>query len=194
MQQTSLSLLELLKQGSDSDAWQTMLNVYQPLISKWLLRFGTPTNELTDLTQNVLTVVVGKLAQFEHQGRTGAFRAWLRNITRNCLLEFWRQNKIVPLATGKTSFQENLNQLADQTSELSQLWNREYDSHVVVSLLNLIRPEFKPQTWSVFELFVIQGHKAADVAARLGITANSVFIAKSRIMSRLREVGKYMID
>lgn len=194
MQSTSISLLDLLKDGEDEQAWQTMVTIYQPLIKKWLGRLGTPANELGDLSQNVMTVVVRKLPEFEHGGRTGAFRSWLRNITRNCLLEFWRKNKQTPVATGKSEFQEQLNQLADQTSELSQMWDREYDEHVLASLMTVIRPEFRSQSWEAFELFVLEGIPATDVAERLGVSANSVFIAKSRIMMRLREVGKYMIE
>ena len=145
MQPTSLSLLELLKDGSDPSAWQSMLTIYQPLIKKWLGRLGTPESERNDLSQNVLAIVVSKLPDFEHAGRTGSFRAWLRNITRNCLLEFWRKNKFTPVATGKTSFQENLNQLADNTSELSQIWDKEYDEHVLASLLKMIRMNFSPK-------------------------------------------------
>ncbi len=194
MQSTSISLLDLLKDGEDDQAWQTMVAIYQPLIKKWLGRLGTPANELGDLSQNVMTVVVRKLPDFEHGGRTGAFRAWLRNITRNCLLEFWRSNRRTPVATGKSAFQEELNQLADQTSELSQIWDREYDEHVLASLMKVIRPEFQSQSWQAFELFVLEGIPAAEVADRMGVSTNSVFIAKSRIMTRLREVGKYMIE
>ena len=89
MQPTSISLLDILQQGDDQAAWERMLKIYQPLIKKWLVRFDAPTDDLNDLSQNVLTVVVRKLPSFEHAGREGSFRSWVRNITRNCLLEFW---------------------------------------------------------------------------------------------------------
>lgn len=171
-----------------------MLIIYQPLIEKWLVRFGAPSNDLHDLSQNILTVVIRKLPVFEHSGREGAFRSWVRSITRNCLLEFWRAKKIQPVATGKTSFLESLNQLESENSELSQQWNREYDQQVLASLLNQIEAEFRPATWQAFKRVAVDGQKPVDVAEELDVTVNSVFIAKSRVMSRLKVVGKHMID
>lgn len=171
-----------------------MVEIYQPLIEKWLRRFGAPPGELNDLSQTILTVVVKKLPAFEHGGRTGSFRSWIRAITRNCLLKFWRDNKLVPVATGKTSFNESLNQLADDSSELSQQWNREYDEQVLAAVLKQIRNEFQPQTWEAFKRVVVQEESPSDVARAMGISVNSVFIAKSRVLSRVRVIGKYMID
>ncbi|MEM7784448.1 MAG: sigma-70 family RNA polymerase sigma factor [Planctomycetota bacterium] len=194
MQHTSISLLDSLQDQEDQVAWQRMFEVYTPLIRKWLVRFHAPSTDVDDLAQNVMTVVIRKLPEFSHAGRTGAFRAWLRTITRNCLLEFWRKNKLTPTATGKTSFQDNLNQLSNDQSELSQQWNREYDQHVVASLLKTIQPEFRPKTWESFRLFVMEDKPAKEVAEILGVSVNTVFIAKSRVMSRLRTVGKNLID
>ena len=194
MQHTSLSLLESLKDHEDQLAWQQMHDIYLPLVRKWLIRFNAPTSEVDDLAQTIMSVVIRRLPDFTHAGRTGAFRTWLRTITRNCLLEFWRKNKLTPTATGKTSFQENLDQLSREQSELSQVWNREYEEHVVASLLKSIQSEFRPKTWESFRLFVMEDKSAKQVAGILNVTVNSVFIAKSRVMSRLRVVGKNLID
>lgn len=194
LQPTSISLLEILKQGDDHEAWQQMLVIYQPLIQKWLGRFGAPTSELPDLSQSILTVIVSKLPEFQHQGRTGSFRSWVKSITRNCLLEFWRAKKLHPIATGKSSFQEEINQLADDTSDLSAIWNQEYDQYVLASLLKQIRGEFKPSTWKAFQLVAIDGMAAKDAAEQLEVSLNSVFIAKSRVLARLRNAGKDLID
>lgn len=171
-----------------------MLIIYQPLISKWLGRLGAPSGDSQDLSQTILVVVVKKLPEFEHQGQAGSFRRWLKNITRNCLLEFWRARKFQPVATGKTSFQDSLNQLADESSQLSQLWDQEYDQQVLATLLKQIQKEFQPTTWQAFQLVAIEGLSGKVAAEKLNISINSVFIAKSRVMARLRAVGKYMID
>jgi len=135
-----------------------------------------------------------EIKSFEHNSLPGAFRAWLRNITRNCLYKMWRDKKIQPQATGKSSFQQMLNELVDDTSELSQIWDREYENHVLNSLLAIIEPEFKQQTWLAFKRVAVDDMTATEVAEELGITKNAVFIAKSRVLSRLREVGQHLID
>ena len=68
MQPTSISLLDLLRNKENQGSWETMVELYQPLIKKWLTRFGAPANDLEDLAQSVLIVVSNKLESFKHSG------------------------------------------------------------------------------------------------------------------------------
>jgi RNA polymerase sigma-70 factor (ECF subfamily) len=79
-----------------------------------------------------------------------------------------------------------LDPLADPHSDLSRLWDAEHNRHVVHRLLPSIQPEFEPTTWRAFQRTTLDGLKAAAVAAELGISVNAVFIAKSRVLRRLR--------
>jgi hypothetical protein len=83
---------------------------------------------------------------------------------------------------------------ADPASALSRSWDEEHDRHVVKSLLASIRLEFKPATWRAFERKVQDGEPALDVAAELGLSVNSVLIAKSRVLKRLREKAAGLLD
>ena len=87
-----------------------------------------------------------------------------------------------------------LNQLSDPTGELAHEWNRDHDSHVVAKLLALVQADFTSKTWQAFQRFALDGVPAEQVAAELGLSANAVFIAKSRVLSRLREEGAGLID
>jgi RNA polymerase sigma-70 factor (ECF subfamily) len=83
---------------------------------------------------------------------------------------------------------------ADPASALSRSWHEEHDRHVSKSLLASIRLEFKPATWQAFERQVQDGEPALDVAAELGLSVNSVLIAKSRVLKRLREKAAGLLD
>ena len=87
---TSTSLLDRLCDGPDPTGWGELVHLYTPLIRTWLGRHFLQAADADDLTQQVLTVVVSKLPSFRHNGRTGAFRAWLRGITVNTLRSFRR--------------------------------------------------------------------------------------------------------
>jgi RNA polymerase sigma-70 factor (ECF subfamily) len=82
MESTSRSLLYRAGQGQEP-AWQRLVEMYRPLIHGYLLHQKVPLQEADDLTQELLAVVVRELPRFEHAGRTGAFRTWLRQITVN---------------------------------------------------------------------------------------------------------------
>src|SRR5947209_18741636 len=81
MSDTSISLLERLKDPTDSVVWQRLVELYTPLIRHWLRRQDLQECELDDLTQDILSVVVRKVPHFQHNAEVGAFRSGLRQIT-----------------------------------------------------------------------------------------------------------------
>src|SRR5262249_22112466 len=89
MENTRTSLLGRACEGEES-AWRRVVELYQPLIRGWLLRQQVAAQEVEDLTQDVLAVLVKQLPRFEHAGRPGAFRAWLRTVTVNRARAYWR--------------------------------------------------------------------------------------------------------
>jgi RNA polymerase sigma-70 factor (ECF subfamily) len=194
MSETSASLLDRLRDQPDDASWQKLVDLYTPLIRGWLRRQARLEQDAEDLVQEVLAVVVRKLPQFRREPRTGAFRRWLRTITVNCLREFWRSRKNRPVATGKDEFLNMLEQLEDPNSGLSHLWDQEHDRHVTQRLLDMIKPRFEATTWQAFHRVAVEGAAADLVAAELGISLNAVFIAKSRVLSSLRQEGEGLID
>jgi RNA polymerase sigma-70 factor (ECF subfamily) len=182
MTPTSATLLQRLRDQRDSDAWKRLVHLYTPLIRGWLNRHLPQSADVDDLAQQVFAVVVEKLPGFEHNGRTGAFRAWLRGISVNRLRMFYRSRP----ETGPDQ-ETLLQQLEDPHSDLSRRWDREHDEHVVRQMLQLVEPEFKPTTWRAFRLLVLDCWEPEAVAVEVGVSVNAVFIAKSRVLRRLRE-------
>jgi RNA polymerase sigma-70 factor (ECF subfamily) len=193
MPETSISLLDRLRDSPDAASWQRLVDLYTPLIQTWLRRQGLQPADADDLAQDVLAVVVRELSAFEHR-RPGAFRSWLRTITANRLRNFWRARQARPAATGDSDFVRILEQLEDPHSELSRVWDREHDQFIVRRAMELIEPEFTPSTWQAFRRLAVDGAAVDAVAAELGLTANAVLIAKSRVFSRLRQEIQGLVD
>jgi RNA polymerase sigma-70 factor (ECF subfamily) len=194
MTPTSDTLLERLSVRSDAEAWGQLVDLYTPLIRGWLRRDLQLEQDADDLVQEVLCVVVRKLPQFRREPRPGAFRRWLRGITVNCLRDMWRARRSAPRALGASDFCEVLQQLEDPESGLSRLWDEEHDHHVARQLLARIRPHFEATTWTAFQRVALDAVPADQVARELGLSVNAVFIAKSRVLSRLRREGTGLID
>ncbi len=193
MSDTPISLLERLRLRPDPASWQRLVDLYTPLIRDWLRRQDVQPADVEDLTQEVLGAVARELPQFRHDLRRGAFRRWLRTVTVNRLRNFWRAARLRP-AVGGPAFEEALDRLADPDSDLSRLWDQEHDRNVVRRLLELVEPEFEPNTWRAFRLLVLEGQPARDVAAALGTSVNAVRIAKSRVLSRFRREIEGLVD
>ncbi|HEX5103080.1 MAG TPA: sigma-70 family RNA polymerase sigma factor [Pirellulaceae bacterium] len=194
MSSTSASLLDRLRDGPQSPAWLRMNDIYQPLIRSWLHRQDVLASDADDLVQEVLAVVVRRLPDFEHNQRVGAFRTWLKTITINVVRDHWRSKKNRPAATGSSQLHDFLHQLEDQDSGLSRLWDEEHDRHVTHRLLEMLKGDFEPKTWQAFTRMALDGLPAADVAQELGLTTNAVFIAKSRVLARLRQEAAGMVE
>jgi RNA polymerase sigma-70 factor (ECF subfamily) len=194
MAETSFSLLERLQQQPDPDTWARLVDVYTPLVRGWLRRHGVVVADADDLTQDVLAVVVRELPRFRHSGQPGVFRGWLRTITLNRLRGFWRARQAHPAATGGSDLAPVLEQLEDPHSALSRLWDEEHDRHVLRRLQALIEPEFSATAWRAFRRTVLGGEQAAVVAADLGTSVNAVLLAKSRVLRRLRQEARGLID
>ena len=183
---TSVSLLDRLRTSPpDHDDWGRLQDIYEPLIRGWLSRIPGLGDEVADLTQEVMVVLSREIPHFERR-REGSFRAWLRQVTVNRVRIHRRQQRRRPV-TEVDPAEGFLDQLAAPQSALTREWDVEHDQYVFRKLQVIVGPEFSPDSWEAFRRFAIDGLPAARVAAELGLSINSVLLAKSRILKRMRE-------
>ena len=96
----------------------------------------------------------------------------------------WRDHR--PVAVGGSDFLEQIEQLGDQRSQISKLWDSEHDRHVMSRLLELAKGKFAPVTWQAFKRQALDGAAPEAVAAELALPLHSVYAAKSRVLKALR--------
>jgi RNA polymerase sigma factor (sigma-70 family) len=193
--ETSLSLIDQLCRHPDAESWERLVSLYRPLLQGWLRRYDVLAEaDVDDLVQDVLVTVSQQLGQFRHNQRPGAFRSWLRAILFNRVQHFWRARQQRPAAVGGSDFLEQLEQLQDDGSQISQLWDREHDRQVMCSLLDMVQPRFAGATWQAFCRQVIDGAPAETVAKELGMPLHSVYAAKSRVTKALRVAGEGLVE
>lgn len=181
---TSNSLLDRARGGADG-AWERLVSLYSPLLDFWFTAAALQPADREDLTQRVLEILFRRLSDFEHNGRAGAFRTWLRGIVVNLLREFRRARPVAELPSDR---------LIDSDAELSNLWDDQHDCHILNGLMRLVRPQFTEATWQAFQRLAIDAEAVESVAAELGISVNAVLIAKSRVLSRLRQEAQGLVD
>lgn len=191
---TSLSLLDKLIRRPDSDSWTRLVEIYSPLLHRWLSRYGVQPTDADDLVQEVLSTVSRELARFEHRERPGAFRSWMRTILVHRLRNFWRLRRRRPLATGDVGLPREFDDLADPASSVSQAWNRQHDQYIVQRILERIQLKVASTTWEAFRRQAIEGIPASDVARDLGISVDAAYAAKSRVLKMLRQEARGLVD
>jgi RNA polymerase sigma factor (sigma-70 family) len=194
MNETSLSLLESLRCSPESESWSRLVDLYAPLIKSWALRYELQDSDADDVTQEVLLTASQDLGRFEHAGRPGAFRGWLKAILVNRLRNFWRARNRHAAGKNEVDLDARLARLEDPADEMSRIWNREHDQHVLRRLLALTERHFAPATWKAFCRTALDGAPADEVSRELGISLNAVFIAKSRVLNRLRQESEGLVE
>ena len=139
-----------------------------------------------DLLQDVFTTLLQELPRFQYQpGKS--FRAWLRTV----LLNRWRtlQRRRAPRAVSPEELDARP---ADDDPYLPG--EAEERRELVRRALGLIEGEFSPATWQAFRQCAVLGRRAAEVGAELGLTVNAVYLARARVLRRLREQLTGLVD
>jgi RNA polymerase sigma-70 factor, ECF subfamily len=178
METTSSTLLERVRDPADHAAWERFVSIYGPLLACWASKLKLPQREATDLVQDVLLLLVRVLPRFEYR-REGGFRNWLKTVAHNQWRTTARRRQLPFISSAEIDI--------PVPDEAEQFWEKEYHQRLVEQLLNNIRAEFEPTTWQAFDNYVVQGQDAELVARQLNLSRASVYLAKSRILKRLRE-------
>jgi len=181
MHTTSISLLERIRQPEERAAWGRFVELYTPLLYYWACRLGMQESDAADLVQDVFAVLVQKLPVFTYENGK-SFRAWLRTITFNKWRDFQRRRAAAP-GDGNPELLANL----PAPEPCDTFWEREYRECLVGRALELMQSEFQPATWKACWECVVVGRPAAEVATELGLSVDSVYAAKSRVLRRLRQ-------
>jgi RNA polymerase sigma-70 factor, ECF subfamily len=181
MHTTSISLLERIRQPAEREAWGRFVDLYTPLLYYWACRLGMQESDAADLVQDVFAVLVQKLPAFTYDNGK-SFRGWLRTITYNKWRDFQRRRAAAP-ANGNPAVLANL----PAPDSLDTFWEREYRECLVGRALELMQSEFEPATWKACWECVVSDRPAAEVARELGLSVDSVYAAKSRVLRRLRQ-------
>jgi RNA polymerase sigma-70 factor (ECF subfamily) len=193
MSDTRKSLL-LRAQTGEENAWKDLTDLYRPLIIGWLRRQGVAPRDLDDLSQEILLSVVKYLPGFEHSGCPGAFRSWLRTIVCSRTVDYWRGIDAGKQASSTSDAATALEQIEDPNSDLNRRWDEDHDRYVLGCLLDLVAEEFEPTTLNAFRRVTLDGVSGAEAAEELGLTVPAVYMAKSRVLKRIRQEAEGLID
>jgi RNA polymerase sigma-70 factor (ECF subfamily) len=186
----SSSLLERLR-VQEPEAWRRLVRLFYPLVRSWCERAGLGSEDAADATQEVFRALAGNIGRFRPEGGMNSFRRWLWGITRRQVLA-QRRREGVP-AAGGTEAQLRLAEVPEpeEASAAEALGER---NALLRRALDLLRSEVEERTWQAFWRVAVDGQAPADIAADLGLSVNSVYLAKARLLRRLREEFGGLLD
>ncbi len=183
---TRASLLVQLRDGTNHVAWQEFMKLYGPVVYGFARRRGLQDADAADLMQDVMRSVSGAIGRLEYDRNQGTFRGWLFTITRNKVFNFLSARRIRPQGSGDTTTNQLLNSHPD-TADDSDTWELEYQRRLASIAMDRIKGEFQENTWRAFQLTAVEGIAAAEVAKQVGISPGAIYVAKSRVLARLKQ-------
>ncbi len=192
---TRVTLLYRLRDGRDGDAWREFFDLYGPVVYRFARNRGLQDADAADLMQDVLLSVARNAPRMEYDPKRGTFRGWLYTVTRNKIYNFLSGQRHRPRAAGDSDAHERLEAAPARDDEGPDAdWEREYQRRLTDRAMDLVKGEFHKATWEAFWGTAVEGKSAGDVGAGLKMSPGAVYVAKSRVLARLRDEVRKMMD
>jgi RNA polymerase sigma-70 factor (ECF subfamily) len=182
--ETRYSLILRLSDPADAEAWRAFVSLYEPLVYGLARKKGLQDADARDLCQEVLVAVARAIDRWEPE--RGSFRGWLSRIARNLLVNFLTRPH-GPRGSGASSVQELLDAQPAADPAATALFETEYRRRVFRWAADEVKGEFTAATWQAFWDTAVGGRSPKEVAEELGLSLGAVYIARSRVLARLRE-------
>ena len=184
---TRPSLLVRLRDARDEQAWSHFVDIYAPLVYGYARKHGLQDADAADVTQEVLRSVARSMEGLEYDPRRGTFHGWLLTVTRNALRKFWRRRQRQPQGSGNTAVQRLVEERTGDRDPDADAWDQEHERRLFQWAAERIRGSFQESTWQAFWETAVEGNSPRQIADSLGMSLGAVYIAKSRVLARLKE-------
>lgn len=189
--ETRPSLIARLRDGGGAgtaaaEAWDEFVAIYRPAIVGMAVLKGLQRADAEDVAQQVLVSVSKHVGGWEHDPERAKFRTWLQTLVRNATLNaLSRRPK--DQAQGGTTALVALEQYEGDREADSALFDAQWRREALRWAADAVCNEFETATWDAFWLTAVEGMPPAEAAAKTGKTIGAVYVARTRVMQRIRE-------
>lgn len=183
--QTRPDLLLRLHDTAAGEAWREFVHLYAPLVHRWCRRHGLQDADAADVTQSVLQAVSAAIPHFCYDATKGRFRSWLATLTRRHLSAHFAAVRRRRLTLRSS---DALDALASESASEATL-DHEAASRRFRVAAGRARAHFEERTWRAFWRSAIEGTGTAELADELGMSVGAVYVARCRVLARIKELA-----
>ncbi|MFO0915657.1 MAG: sigma-70 family RNA polymerase sigma factor [Pirellulales bacterium] len=183
---TPVSLLQRLQARATDSDWERFVHLYTPLLYYWIRRQGFVREDASELVQDVMLTLIVQLPTFRYDS-SRSFSAWLKTVAGNRCRDMRRRLQL-------RKKRDLPREVASENDEIEELADLEYQRRLAQEALTILQAEFEPNTWRAFWGLAVESRPARELAAELGMTVNAVYVAKSRVLRRLRQEFGEMLE
>ncbi|MDC0278868.1 sigma-70 family RNA polymerase sigma factor [bacterium] len=181
---TSKTLIGRLALDPSGDAWREFVDKYAPTVYAWAWQSGLQESDAADVTQDVLLKLLEKMRVFQYDPSRGSFRGWLKTITVNSARDCGRRLARQPVGP------DGLSSVGHPSAwdDLGKRIDEEYRRQLLMQAEATVREHVQANTWRAYEMLVKEGLPVTQVAQSLKMKVAEIYVAKSRVLKRLKEV------
>ena len=183
--ETNPSLIARVKDLGDGASWVEFLGIYQPVVYRMARRRHLQDADAQDVMQQVFLSISRSIERWEAGDGQPPFRAWLTTIARNAITKALARRPR-DQATGTTSAADILENEPAVEATASEIL-AEARQEIIRWATEQIRSEFSEEIWQIFQQTAIHGVPIADVAKSSGRSTGWIYVARFRIIARLKE-------
>ncbi len=187
---TRPSLLIRIRDAGDHEAWREFVEIYLPVVYRFVRRLGLQDADAADTAQEVLRTVSARMPTFEYDPDTGKFRNWLLSVARSRTADLVERRRKEGNGTGDSQVESLLDEQAAHATVTDDQWEQEYRRSLFDWAAQKTRRKFSAQTWQAFWLTSVEGRKTQDVARTLDVSTGAIYIARCRVLAALRTCVK----
>jgi RNA polymerase sigma-70 factor (ECF subfamily) len=197
---TRESLLRRLTDCQDQASWQEFYATYRDLIWRFALKAGCTETEADEVVQETVIAVARKLPEFKYDPAVCAFKTWLLNQTswriKDQMRKRGKAGQVPDLseAGGASALLSDdrrtatVERVADPAGDhLEAVWNTEWQQTVLEVAMRRVKEQANLKECQIFDLYVLRGWPAREVARTLGVSVARVYLAKHRIGPQLKK-------
>jgi len=188
---TRETLLSKLRQWDDDESWREFFELYSKLLFGVCRRCGLDPDESRDVVQETILAVARHMPGFRYDPAKGAFKTWLYRITRNKIRDHrrktLRRQRLFPeIPLPPVEALDPMMAAALESPPVEGIWEEEWREHIVELALTRLRQRLRPLHFQIFDLYVLKGWPAAEVARTLKVNRALVFLTKHRLSGWLK--------
>jgi len=184
---TRHSLVLRLRNPDDELAWTEFVQLYEPLIIQLIKKQGLQESDAHDVCQEVFRAVTSAIERWDPDPAKGSFRGWLFRIARNLLVKSIVQQRRQLRGSGSTSVQELLEAKPTNDQCAEEEFATEFRRRAFRWAAEQVKCEFSDSTWLAFWKTGVENQPIAQAAQDLGLSTGAIYIARTRVLARLRE-------
>lgn len=194
---TRASLLGRLKDWEDHDSWQEFYKVYRRLIFGTALKSGLTEAEAEDVLQETVISVAKTIKEFKYDRTQCTFKSWLRHLTQKRIADQFRKRYRDPgmkaVRTNTSNRTPLLERLpAPESLNLDAIWEEEWRQKIFEAALERLKSQVSPEQYQMFDFYILRKMPVKKVAALLEVSSAQIYLAKHRILGRIKKEAKYL--